>query len=269
MATTPAGVRVALVGCGGMGGSYRSALENMKGRFRVTACVDLDLARAEGMAKTLGAERAANLERGVVSEEEMRGMDPLHAVYAYAQNKLSAIVEDVAQLPMCAELADAYSSAEEEYLPSGPPMSPLTRSYFFCWAVFDSHVGEDRETFATVAIDLCRRLGNVQIVGVDWTRGMVAHTPDGGNNVHYLAMDAARLGFPDNSFDVVCLVRALHHMTDATQAQVLAEMVRVLKPDGRCFVAEMYRDGQSETQMTDVLIHHWIAAVDTAIQRVA
>ncbi len=106
----------------------------------------------------LGAERAANLERGIISEDEMRGMDPLHAVYTYAQNKLSAIVEDVAQLPMCAELAEAYSEAEEEYLPSGPPMSPLTRSYFFCWAVFDSHVGKDRETLATVAIDLCRRL---------------------------------------------------------------------------------------------------------------
>ena len=109
---------------------------------------------------------------------------------------------------------------------------------------------------------------NVQIIGVDWARGAVAHAPAGGKNVHYLVMDAARLGFADNSFDVVCLVRALHHMTDATQARVLAEMVRVLKPDGRGFVAEMFRDGQSETQMTDVLIHHWGAAVDTAVQRV-
>ncbi len=109
---------------------------------------------------------------------------------------------------------------------------------------------------------------NVQIIGVDWARGAVAHAPAGGKNVHYLVMDAARLGFADNSFDVVCLVRALHHMTDATQARVLAEMVRVLKPDGRCLVAEMFRDGQSETQMTDVLIHHWGAAVDTAVQRV-
>ncbi len=61
----------------------------------------------------------------------------------------------------------------------------------------------------------------------------------------------------------------LHHMTDATQARALAEMMRVLKPGGRCFVAEMFRDGQSETQMTDVLIHHWIAAVETAIIQVA
>ena len=108
------------------------------------------------------------------------------------------------------------------------------------------------------------RAGNVKIIGVDRLRGAVAHASNDGEDVHYLAMDAARLGFPDNSFDVVCLVRALHHMTDATQVQALAEMYRVLKPDGRFFVAEMYRDGQTEPQMTDVLIHHWIAAVETA-----
>lgn len=107
----------------------------------------------------LGAQRAEELERGVISEESLRGKDPLHAVYTYAQNKLSVLVEDLAELPMCTPLADAYSAAEEEYLPSGPPMSPLTISYFFCWAVFDSHVGPEKETLGTVAIDLCRRLG--------------------------------------------------------------------------------------------------------------
>jgi hypothetical protein len=60
---------------------------------------------------------------------------------------------------MCAELADAYSAAEEEYMPSGPPMSPLTRSYFCCWGVFDSAVGEEKETLGTVAIDLCKAIG--------------------------------------------------------------------------------------------------------------
>jgi SAM-dependent methyltransferase len=105
--------------------------------------------------------------------------------------------------------------------------------------------------------------GKVKIVGVDWSRS-VAHAPKGGPDVHYLAMNAVRLGFPDSSFDVVCLARALHHMTDATQAQALAEMARVLKPGGRFFVAEMFCDGQTEAQMTDVLIHHWIAAVETA-----
>ena len=107
----------------------------------------------------LGAERAEELERGVISEMDMRKYDPLHAVYIYAQNKMSVIVEQIADLPMCAELADAYSNAQEEYMPSGPPMSPLTGSYFFCWGVFDSAVGTEKETLGTVAIDLCQAVG--------------------------------------------------------------------------------------------------------------
>ena len=107
----------------------------------------------------LGAERAEELERGVISEMDMRKYDPLHAVYIYAQNKMSVIVEQITELPMCAELADAYSNAQEEYMPSGPPMSPLTGSYFFCWGVFDSAVGTEKETLGTVAIDLCQALG--------------------------------------------------------------------------------------------------------------
>ena len=110
-------------------------------------------------ALKLGAERAEELERGVISETDMREYDPLHAVYVYAQNKMSVIVEQIADLPMCAELADAYSAAEDEYMPSGPPMSPLTRSYFCCWGVFDLAAGKEKETLGTVAIELCRAIG--------------------------------------------------------------------------------------------------------------
>lgn len=110
-------------------------------------------------ALKLGAERAEELERGVITETDMREYDPLHAVYIYAQNKMSVFVEQIADLPMCAEMADAYSAAEEEYMPSGPPMSPLTRSYFCCWGVFDSAVGQENETLGTVVIDLCRTIG--------------------------------------------------------------------------------------------------------------
>ncbi len=36
---------------------------------------------------------------------------------------------------------------------------PLTGSYFFCWGVFDSAVGQEKETLGTVAIALCRAVG--------------------------------------------------------------------------------------------------------------
>jgi hypothetical protein len=55
-------------------------------------------------------------------------------------------------------MANVISDAEDEYLPSGPPMSPLTKSYFTNWAFFDLYTGINKETFGTVAIDMCRYL---------------------------------------------------------------------------------------------------------------
>jgi ubiquinone/menaquinone biosynthesis C-methylase UbiE len=82
------------------------------------------------------------------------------------------------------------------------------------------------------------------------------------HNIHFQLMDAAHLNFPEGHFDTVCIANSLHHMVDL--ATVLSEMLRVCKPGGNFIISEMYRDGQSETQLTHVLLHHWWAAVDTA-----
>ena len=81
-------------------------------------------------------------------------------------------------------------------------------------------------------------------------------------NVHFRQMDATQMDFPDRHFDTVCMANSLHHMADLPGA--LAEMKRVLKPGGNFIISEMYRDGQAETQLTHVALHHWWAAVDTA-----
>lgn len=78
--------------------------------------------------------------------------------------------------------------------------------------------------------------------------------------IHFQKMDASSLDFPNSSFDLVCISNSLHHLDPEP---VLHEMMRVLRPGGTLLVSEMYRDGQTETQMTHVLLHHWWAAVDT------
>ncbi len=65
------------------------------------------------------------------------GMDPVHAAYAFVQHISSAFAEGVSQLPEMKKYAKVVGAAEEEYMPSGPPMSPLTASFFTTWAFYD------------------------------------------------------------------------------------------------------------------------------------
>lgn len=75
-------------------------------------------------------EIAEELQQTVVSEEELKTLDPAHAIYVYGQNKLSVIVEQLLDLPALEKLADAYEEARDEYMPSDPPMSPVRLSYY-------------------------------------------------------------------------------------------------------------------------------------------
>jgi len=81
-------------------------------------------------------------------------------------------------------------------------------------------------------------------------------------NIRFQIMDASRMDFPESHFDTVCISNSLHHMADPPG--VLQEMKRVCKPGGHLLISEMFRDGQSETQLTHVFLHHWWAAVDDA-----
>ncbi len=106
-------------------------------------------------------------------------------------------------------------------------------------------------------------LDHDEIVGIDANGERAAAFAEAFGDrpdVRFERMDAHRLAFPDGSFDTVCVSNSLHHFADP--APVLAEMLRVLRPRGHLVVNEMCCDGQSETQMTHVLLHHWWAAVD-------
>lgn len=76
------------------------------------------------------------------------GYDPIHAVYIFLQNLSSRFVEGASRFPELKAYVKAVGDAEDEYLPSGPPMSPLTGSYFTCWAFYDLRFGRDGETIA-------------------------------------------------------------------------------------------------------------------------
>ncbi len=101
---------------------------------------------------------AQDLDKEVISGEELSKYDPLHAVYIYGQNKASIFAEQLSGLPALAKLTNILSQAEEIYMPSFPPKSPLTTSYFSYWGFFDLCVGIKKESFGTIIIDLLKHL---------------------------------------------------------------------------------------------------------------
>jgi len=101
---------------------------------------------------------AENLEKTIISKEELGKHDPLHAIYIYAQNKVSVLVEQLTDLSAVSKLTNILDQADDTYMPSFPPQSPITQSYFTCWGFFDLFVGIKKETFGTIILDVLRTI---------------------------------------------------------------------------------------------------------------
>src|SRR5271166_2168654 len=79
--------------------------------------------------------------RRVIAKLIAEGMDPVHAAYIFVHHIASVFAENVSQLREMRTFTKEVGKAEDDYLPDGPPMSPLTRSYFTSWAFFDHRIG--------------------------------------------------------------------------------------------------------------------------------
>jgi len=97
----------------------------------------------------VGRDHAEELQKIVATQEELANLHPAHAIYVYAQNQVSVMSEQLTVLKQMEQFVRLVSKAEDEYMPSGPPISPLTASFFTCWAFFDACVGQAEETIGT------------------------------------------------------------------------------------------------------------------------
>jgi len=101
----------------------------------------------------------STLRKTVKTPEDLKGYDPLHALYIHVQNMMSLFAEQVSIFPEMKEYSRIVGKAEDVYIPDGPPISPLTRSYFTHWAFFDATFGKDKETIGTCFLDSGKILG--------------------------------------------------------------------------------------------------------------
>lgn len=124
-------------------------------------------------------------------------------------------------------------------------------------------VGTGRGSFVEVLAECFDE--QTKIVGIDTYNQAIEFAKENfkRENIEFFCMNAAKMEFRDNSFDVVCISNTLHHLPD--MSEVLKEMKRVLKPQGYFIINEMFCDNQSQIQLSHVNLHHLGGEIDTVL----
>ncbi len=104
-----------------------------------------------------GNKFAEGLQNSVVTPETLKAMHPAHAIYVHVQNQMSVMAEQLLELPEMRAFAKIIGEAHDEYMPSWPPMSPISTSYFWCWLTFDAIA--HRETVGSVTLRIAAEFG--------------------------------------------------------------------------------------------------------------
>lgn len=99
----------------------------------------------------------SEINSGIVKRLETGNYDPSHKIYLLVQNLLSYFAEDISILDDFEEYYDTVEEIDAEYMPSFPPMSPLTNSYITLWCFCDFRFGKTKETISTIFYDLGKK----------------------------------------------------------------------------------------------------------------
>ena len=82
---------------------------------------------------------------------------------------------------------------------------------------------------------------NTSLSGIDSSPSMLSLARKRlGNSADLRLADAAKMPFPSSTFDLVLAMLSLHEMAQKERAQVLTEMMRVMKDDGRTLLIDFH-----------------------------
>jgi ubiquinone/menaquinone biosynthesis C-methylase UbiE len=107
---------------------------------------------------------------------------------------------------------------------------------------FAARVLENFPHMEVVGLDLCTNM----------LRGSQCRFAQNRDRVQLVQGDSERLPFAENSFDLVTCSHSFHHYPN--QGQVVAEMHRVLRPEGRLMIIDGDRDRWWGRLIFDVLV---------------
>jgi len=77
-----------------------------------------------------------------------------------------------------------------------------------------------------------------RVKGVDYSEAMIRRARRYSPDIEYYVEDSAKTHFPDRSFDCVILCFALHENDPKTREDIIKEVKRLLKEDGKLVIME-------------------------------
>jgi hypothetical protein len=102
------------------------------------------------------ARQISKAAKGRADELIKDGLDPSLAVYAHTQSLISMFAEHLSTTKEARQFARIVAAAEDTYMPSYPPISPVTHSHFAMWSLFDVEFGQSRETIGTCFLHIAK-----------------------------------------------------------------------------------------------------------------
>lgn len=118
-------------------------------------------------------------------------------------------------------------------------------------------VGTGTADFISV---LKKAFPKANITGVDPNTESLETASNNFPEISFMEMSAEKLEFSNNSFDVVSISMALHHLPDIKKS--LFEIQRVVKSDGWIIINELFTDNLSPAQEGHKMYHHFRSKID-------
>jgi ubiquinone/menaquinone biosynthesis C-methylase UbiE len=132
-------------------------------------------------------------------------------------------------------------SPDSRILEVGCGCGRLARAFASYLGPTGSYEGFD---VAPALIDWCRKQLQPLLSNFGFSLADVhaaGHNPTGA-----IAASAYQFPFPSNAFDVAVVSSVFTHMLAEEIENYVAQLARVLKPDGRCFITALLFDGEAE-----------------------
>lgn len=100
---------------------------------------------------------------------------------------------------------------------------------------------------ANSAIAVTKENLNTNIIGIDLSKEMIAVAErkvkkEKIPNISFQQMDATKMNFPNDSFNIVMVSFGLHELDYALMIKILREMNRVLKKDGKLYIIDYEKE---------------------------